>query len=125
MGLGLFKKKEEKIQSESKFMTGWMERDEPQRNANPHLYRIVYSRKHCIGGDICTFVDPVHFNLSKKDGKADFLNSQKQEDGTFVMTVEDPTMNDIGNPLRRAADSCPAGVIRVVRVKDGRLVAGH
>ena len=113
----------------SEFMTGSIERERAEEGAGPHKYRVTYNRKFCVGGDICTFIDPDHFVLNTKDGKADFkgaeLAGKGRDEGRFAMEIEDPTMNDIGNPVRRAADSCPAGVIRVIRVKDGRLVAGH
>lgn len=128
MGIGIFQRKEkggEKRTNTSQFMTGYYERDEPKKEESPHRYKVTYTRKYCIGGDICTFIDPEHFILSKKDGKADFIGAEQKEDGRFEMIIDDPTMNEIGNPIRRAADSCPAGVIRVVRIKDGKLVAGH
>jgi len=114
MGLGLFEKKDNVGDKNATFLGGTLEKEKGNKSVSPHKYRVIYNRKYCVGGDICTFVDTERFVLAK-DGKAD---------GKFVMEVEDPGMNDIGNPLRRAADSCPAGVIRVIRIRDGTLVAG-
>lgn len=106
---------------------------EKDEKASPHKYKIVYTRKGCVGGDICTFIDPDHF-LMAKDGKAIMLKGKDaggnalqadEKEGKFVIELEDPGMGDIGSPMRRAADSCPAGVIRVIQVRTGNKVAGH
>ena|SRR3989339_722384 len=123
MGLGLFEKKDNVGDKNATFLGGTLEKEKGNKSVSPHKYRVIYNRKYCVGGDICTFVDTERFVLAK-DGKADMKGAVMGEDGKFVMEVEDPGMNDIGNPLRRAADSCPAGVIRVIRIRDGTLVAG-
>lgn len=123
MALGLFEKKDEAGNKNATFLGGTLEKEQGDKNAGPHKYRVIYNRKYCVGGDICTFIDAERFVMAK-DGKADMKEAVQDEDGKFVMEVEDPEMNDISNPLRKAADSCPAGVIRIIRVRDGILVAG-
>lgn len=86
-------------------------------------YRVEYIRPGCITGDICTFVDEAHFVMNE-DGKADFLGAKEEKPGLFVMEVTDD-LSDMGHPLRRAADSCPAGVIRIIEMDTGKRIAGH
>jgi ferredoxin len=88
-------------------------------------YRVTYNRKSCIGAGMCAFIDPKRFKMND-DGKADLIGgTPRQEDGKLVLDVEEPGLETIGHDLRRAADSCPAGVIRVERLSDGRKIAGH
>jgi ferredoxin len=119
----LFKKKQQDVRPEAGGHTKL--KPKPEEDPDFHKYRVEYNRAGCIGGDICTFIDPKHFAMNKADGKADFVGA-KLVDGKWVIEeISDPTMIEPGGELRRAADCCPAGVIRVVRIKTGEKVAGH
>lgn len=85
-------------------------------------YVVDYDRTNCIGAEMCAFIDPENFRMNE-DGKADMIHGKEKEPGQFVM-LTDENMEDIGNPLRRAADSCPAAVIRITEIATGRRVAG-
>ena len=90
----------------------------------PKRYRVEYNRNGCIGADICTFIDPDHFVMAS-DNKVDMIGGvEKDKPGVFVMEVEG-NLDDMCNEIRRAADSCPAGVIRIIEIATGRRIAGH
>ena len=85
-------------------------------------YIVEYDRANCIGADMCTFVDPENFKMNE-DGKADLVKGEHKGNDQFVMPTNE-NMEDMGNPLRRAADSCPAAVIRITEIATGKRVAG-
>ena len=86
-------------------------------------YRVEYVRPGCIAGDICTFVDDENFKMND-DQKADFIGAREEKPGLFVKEIEGD-LSDMGHPTRRAADSCPAGVIRIIDLETGKRIAGH
>lgn len=86
-------------------------------------YRVEYVRPGCIAGDICTFVDEENFRMNE-DQKADFIGAKEERSGLFVKEIEGD-LSDMGHPTRRAADSCPAGVIRIIDLETGKRIAGH
>jgi len=92
---------------------------EQQKN---YKYVVEYDRTNCIGAEMCAFVDPENFKMNE-DGKADLVHGKEKEGNQFFLFTND-NMEDMGNPLRRAADSCPAGVIRITEISTGRRVAG-
>ncbi|MEK6809265.1 MAG: hypothetical protein AABY40_01195, partial [Nanoarchaeota archaeon] len=70
-----------------------------------------------------TFVDEESFKMNE-DQKADFIDAKEEKPGLFVKEIEGD-LSDMGHPTRRAADSCPAGVIRIIDLETGRRIAGH
>ncbi len=88
-------------------------------------YRVEYNRKGCIGAFMCSFIDPDHFKENYDDSKVDMVGDGVRKEGDiFVMEVEG-NLEDMGNLVRRAADSCPAGVIRIFDLETGQRIAGH
>lgn len=87
-----------------------------------YKYIVEYDRANCIGADMCTFVDPDNFKMNE-DGKADLVHGKETGNQQFVLFTNE-NMEDMGNQLRRAADSCPAAVIRITEIATGRRVAG-
>lgn len=95
---------------------------EEKLNEKNSKYIVEYDRTNCIGADMCTFVDPENFKMNE-DGKADLAKGEDKGNEQFVKFTNE-NMEDMGNSLRRAADSCPAAVIRITEIATGRRVAG-
>jgi len=94
-------------------------------NADKSKYKVIYNRAGCIGADMCTFVDPEHFVMAD-DNKANLVGGKQDPENKdlWIMETNQPC-EDMGNDLRRAADSCPAGVIKIIRLADGTRIAGY
>lgn len=70
--------------------------------------KIVHYRSKCIGCNICYEMQPAHWRLSKKDGKATLLKSQLKKD-THILDITD---DDIALSVQ-TAEHCPVKVIKV------------
>ncbi len=71
--------------------------------------KIIYDRERCIGAEACVAVCSKHWKMAS-DGKADLIGSKKRADGKYEKILEDVDCN------QQAADSCPAGVIKIEKV---------
>ena len=73
-------------------------------------YKIEYDRENCIACGACAVLAPQFWVLSKEDGKADVVGSEKTEDGYEHLDLDDKDF-----PINKdAADACPVNVIHIV-----------
>lgn len=81
-------------------------------------YRVVYTRKDCIGAAACTAVAPKFWEIVA-DGKADLLGAKSKEDNA-VQELE------IGEEdlevMKSAAEACPVTIIHIEEKKTGKRV---
>ena len=72
---------------------------------------VTLQRQKCIGCNYCVEMDPIHFQMSKKDGKSVLLESV---DKKGFHTVKIAT-SDIFESLILASNACP---VRIITVKN-------
>lgn len=72
------------------------------------MTKIVHYREGCIGCHICVEMQPEHWRMSKKDGKATLLRSELKKD-TYILeiSVQERTKSE------SVASHCPVKVIKV------------
>ncbi len=70
---------------------------------------ITLQRKKCIGCNYCVEMAPKQFQMSKKDGKCNLLQSR---DRKGFHTLKSPD-NTILEDCLKAKESCPAKIISV------------
>lgn len=70
---------------------------------------ITLQRNKCIGCNYCAELAPVHFRMSKKDGKSVLLHSSEKK-GFF--TLKTPDDQEYKNSLK-ASEACPVKIISV------------
>ncbi|YBU88208.1 MAG: ferredoxin [Candidatus Walczuchella monophlebidarum] len=72
---------------------------------------ITLQRNKCIGCNYCTELSPIHFSMSKKDGKSVLLHSL-EKNGFF--TLKTPNDHDYENS-KKASKACPIKIIKVTK----------
>lgn len=70
---------------------------------------VTLQRAKCIGCNYCVEMDPMHFQMSKKDGKSVLIHTQNAK-GFFTLKSFDHT---IFENCERAAKACPVKIISV------------
>ena len=75
---------------------------------------IIYDRQLCIAAGNCAYIDPQHFKINKKDGKADLIGG-KRKNHLFVLETE------ADDRVTAAAHSCPISAICVIDKQGKRL----
>lgn len=70
---------------------------------------ITLQRDKCIGCNYCVEMDPVHFQMSKKDGKSVLIHSVNAK-GFYTLKSADHT---IVESCELAAKACPVKIISV------------
>jgi ferredoxin len=70
---------------------------------------ITLQRDKCIGCNYCVEMAPVHFQMSKKDGKTVLIKSQDNK-GFHTLKSKDHT---IAESCEAAAKACPVHIIKV------------
>ena len=70
---------------------------------------ITLQRDKCIGCNYCVEMDPLHFQMSKKDGKSVLIHSLDAK-GFFTLKSADHTIVENCN---LAAKDCPVKIISV------------
>ncbi len=70
---------------------------------------ITLQRAKCIGCNYCAELDPLHFRMSKKDGKSVLLYS---DDNKGFYTYKD-LINENYTAAEKASEACPVNIISV------------
>ena len=70
--------------------------------------KLIQYRDKCIGCALCVEMQPDHWRMSKKDGKATLLNAQIKKG---VHTVEIPVYSVPYS--REVAKACPVRIIKL------------
>lgn len=70
---------------------------------------ITLQRAKCIGCTYCAERSPIHFRMSKKDGKSVLLHSEEKK-GFF--TLKTHSEQEYNNTVK-AAQACPVKIISV------------
>ncbi len=70
---------------------------------------ITLQRSKCIGCNYCQEIAPEQYRMSKKDGKANLLNSRNRK-GFHTVKLTDASL--IESNLK-AAEACPSKIIKV------------
>ena len=73
---------------------------------------ITLQRNKCIGCNYCAELNPVHFCMSKKDGKSVLLYSSEKKGFFTLKTLDD---KEYENSLRASKD-CPMKIISVKKL---------
>lgn len=73
---------------------------------------VTLQRDKCIGCNYCVEMAPLHFQMSKKDGKSVLIHS-KNAKGFFTLKSPDHTIAQI---CGLAAKSCPVKIITMKEV---------
>ena len=73
---------------------------------------ISHQREKCIGCNYCVELAPERWRMSKKDGKANLLES-KNKKGFYTARVLDHEFED----NVKAAKACPVNIIQVKKIK--------
>ena len=76
--------------------------------------KILYDRNACVAAGNCAQIDPNHFKISNKDGKADLVGGKK-EGPLFSLDTE------ADDKIVAAAHSCPTSAIKVLDEKGNPL----
>ena len=71
--------------------------------------KLVHYRNKCIGCGICYQQQPLHWRMSKKDGKATLLNAVIKKD-VQLLTVNEET----AKANRSLVRACPVRVIKLM-----------
>ncbi len=70
---------------------------------------VTLQRDKCIGCNYCVEMDPVHFQMSKKDGKSVLIHS-KDAKGFFTLKSSNHVLVE---GFELAAKACPVKIITV------------
>jgi ferredoxin len=70
---------------------------------------VTLQRDKCIGCNYCVEMDPVHFQMSKKDGKSVLIHS-KDAKGFYTLKFNN---HAIVESFELAAKACPVKIITV------------
>lgn len=81
-----------------------------QQENKKSRYKIEHDRENCIACGACAVIAPGFWVLSKEDGKADVVGSNKTEDGYEHFDLEDKDFQI----NKDAADACPVNVIHIL-----------
>ena len=73
------------------------------------MSKIVFYRNKCIGCGICFEQYPVFWRMSRKDGKANLVNSTVKR-GVFVLTINDFVKQE----MKGIANDCPIKIIKIL-----------
>ena len=71
--------------------------------------KLVHYRNKCIGCGICYQQQPLHWRMSKKDGKATLLNAVTKKD-VQLLTVNEET----AEANRSLVTACPVRIIKLM-----------
>lgn len=74
---------------------------------------ITLQRDKCIGCNYCAEMDPLHFRMSKKDGKSVLLHSK---DNKGFHTVKE-RIDDNYEEADKASKACPVNIISVKKTQ--------
>ena len=72
------------------------------------MAKLIQHRNKCIGCGVCENMQPEYWRMSKKDGKATWLNSQ-QKNNVYVLHIADKNIS----LSRLTAKACPVRIIAV------------
>lgn len=72
------------------------------------MVKIIHYRKKCIGCGICYELQPNHWSMSKKDGKANLLRAIVKKD------IHQATVKESLSNSQFVAKACPVNAIKVV-----------
>lgn len=72
------------------------------------MIKIIQYRDKCIGCGICFELQPNHWRMSKKDGKAHLLHAESKKE-IYHVSSRDPL-----SLTQFVAKSCPVNAIKVV-----------
>lgn len=81
-------------------------------------YKVVYTRKECIGAAACTAVAPKFWEIVA-DGKADLLGSVSKENNDVQELEIDEEDLEV---MKSAAEACPVTIIHITEKKTGKKV---
>ena len=70
--------------------------------------KIIHYRNKCIGCAICYELQPEHWVMSKKDGKAILLNSDSKKD-IFSLSISEEAVYQ----SQQIAKACPVNIIKI------------
>lgn len=71
--------------------------------------KIIQYRNKCIGCGICQELEPHHWRMSKKDGKATLLGATSKKE-----IYQLPIADYLATEAAATAAACPARIIQVV-----------
>lgn len=72
------------------------------------MVKIIHYRKNCIGCNSCIEIDPLHWKINYKDGKA-LLKGGKSKRRVYRLEITEFEKED----SKKAAESCPVNVIKI------------
>ncbi len=72
------------------------------------MVKIIHYRKKCIGCGICFELQPTHWSISKKDGKANLLRA------TIKKEIHQASIAASLPISQLVAKACPVNAIKVV-----------
>jgi len=71
--------------------------------------KIVHYRNKCIGCNACVEIASSFWRISKKDGKADLINSIRKNNDIFVLEI-----NELDLEANLIAErDCPMNIIKI------------
>lgn len=71
------------------------------------MTKIIQYRNKCIGCGICFELQPTHWRMSKKDGKATLLNAAGKKDIYHITSTFPLALSQF------VAKSCPVSAIKI------------
>lgn len=72
------------------------------------MTKIIHYRENCIGCGSCAEIDPENWEISKKDGKANLINSKKK--GKVFQKEIDEIQKE---KTKQVSEACPTGIIKI------------
>ena len=76
-------------------------------------YKLIYNRNECIGAGECEAIAPELWKV-ENDGKAVLSGAKEVSQGVYELEIS----GDEFERQKEAAESCPAGCIKVVKVEE-------
>lgn len=73
------------------------------------MVTLIHFRDRCIGCNSCVELDPVHWKITQKDGKATLQQAKKKGDN-YVLKIN---QLEVENAIT-AAKNCPVNIIKIM-----------
>lgn len=73
------------------------------------MVTLIHFRDRCIGCNSCVELDPVHWKIKQKDGKATLQQAKKKGDN-YVLKIN---QLEVENAIT-AAQNCPVNIIKIM-----------